>query len=116
MNLETLDPKHQAIIISVARNHQMSNQSVMRLYVSCLSVFQGKDKPEADVYKNRAVLNKVGKEKSDLVVATCTDGKTGFFIQLSGTITADSLSLSCGQKWAMEISDPRSSMTSTKMW
>lgn len=93
-----LSVTHQAAIESSLRNHEVITEKLaIGLYQTCFSVLMA-----VEVKADGIMTSKV--EGTDYILATATDVKTGFYVQLARATalkTGDAI-LTIGQKFAQE--------------
>lgn len=106
-----IEETHRIAIEAAIRNHAgITGPLAARLYKHAMdAITNGRTSGENGFFHSRL-------ESGDLIVGTCTDARTGFYIQLAGRKGEPHYLLTLGAKWAMENVDAMRGNTNMLFW
>lgn len=114
LNRTEIAQKHYAPIQAAILKHRskLDEAMVSRLYRTVLGLLRNPNGPaDQDTIQSRVVGENV-------VIITCTDKRSGLYVQLSGQlgVNPEDLTLVFGQKFCQEFRNPQDRTCITKVW
>jgi hypothetical protein len=108
-----IEEPHKSALESTIRQHDgISEPYLAQLYKAALDVYMLAGEA---VTKPGLIFSRIANDKH--VVASVTDERNGFYMQLAGALKANQgRQLTFGQKWVMQGKADNLSTTATKLW
>lgn len=108
-----IEEPHKSTLEQIIRQHNVVTESYLaKVYRATLDVFLSMNATS----QPGLIFSRIANEKH--VVASVTDERTGFYMQLAGEIKNPNQNkqITVGMKWAMQGKAELLSTTATKMW
>lgn len=106
-----IDDSHRVALEAAIRRHDTITAAlVAKMYKHALSaVTSGQASNENGFFHSRLT-------SGNTVIGTCTDARTGFFVQLVSHTNGAHHLLTMGQRWVLESADPMRGTINTLFW
>lgn len=107
---EFIEEAHKVALESTIRNHHfLTQQLAVKLYKTALDAAKGKVTPEAGLLVSRV-------DNAKLALGTCTDTRTGVFVQIVRLADDGQVLLTVGQRWVVESTDAATGTSNINYW